>query len=97
MDFSQALDLCKMGAKIARESWNGPNQFVMHQKGYPDGIPINSNTAEATGLPEGTVCKFAPYLMLFNAQEVFVPWQPTQGDVLAEDWVIIPKPDLQRG
>lgn len=89
MDFSQALELCKMGAKITRSGWNGAGQFVVYQKGYPEGIPINANTAEATGIPEGTVCKFAPYLMMRNAQEVFVPWLVSQGDVLAEDWAVI--------
>ena len=97
MNFGEALELCVRGNKIARTGWNGSNQFVVHQKGYPDGIPINKNTAEATGLREGTVCKFAPYLMMLNAQEVFVPWIVSQGDVLANDWVVVPKPDLRHG
>lgn len=86
MDFSQALDLCKMGAKITRSGWSGDGQFVVHQKGYPDGIAINANTSEATGLPAGTVCKFEPYLMFRTAKGSFVPWLASQGDLLAEDW-----------
>jgi hypothetical protein len=86
MDFSKALMLCKHGSKITRSGWNGPGQYVVHQKGYPDGIAINVNTAEATGIPEGTVQKFAPYLMIRNAQGVFVPWLASQGDLLAGDW-----------
>lgn len=86
MDFSHALAICKAGNKITRAGWNGPGQYVVHQKGYPDGIPINGNTAEATGLPELTVCRLAPYLMIRNAQGVFVPWLASQGDLLAEDW-----------
>jgi hypothetical protein len=86
MDFSDALNFCKNGAKITRAGWNGPGQFVVHQKGYPDGIAINANTAEATGIKQGTVCQFAPYLMMRNAQGVFVPWLASQGDLLAEDW-----------
>ncbi len=89
MDFSEALDAVKDGSKITREGWNGAGQYVVLQPGYPDGIPINSNTARATGIPEGTVCKFAPYLMLRNAQCVFVPWLASQGDLLAEDWEIV--------
>ena len=89
MDFSDALANCKRGLKITRLGWNGPDQFVVLQAGYPDGIAINANTAEATGLPEGTVCKFAPYLLMRNAQDVFVPWQASQGDLLAEDWQVI--------
>lgn len=86
MDFSDALRACKDGFKITRDDWNAPGQYVVCQKGYPNGIPINENTAKATGGVVGAVCKFAPYLMLRNAQEVFVPWQPTQGDLMAENW-----------
>lgn len=88
MDFSDALVACKQGQKITRSDWNGADQYVVFQKGYPDGIPLNKNTAEATGLDEGTVCRFAPYFMLRNAQGVFVPWLPTQGDLVSESWTI---------
>lgn len=90
MDFGDALAACKAGSKITRLGWNGPGQFVVHQKGYPDGIAINANTAEATGIAQGTICQFAPYLMMRNAQGVFVPWLASQGDLLAEDWSAIP-------
>lgn len=86
MDFSLALVALKNGARMSREGWNASGQFVVLQAGYPDGIGINRNTAEATGLPEGTVCKFRPYLMLRTADGSFVPWVPTVSDVLAEDW-----------
>lgn len=86
MDFSDALRAVKSGARITRDGWNGPGQFVVYQAGYPDGIPINANTATATGIPQGTVCRFLPYLMMRNAQGAFVPWLASQGDVLAEDW-----------
>lgn len=90
MNFSDALVLCKTGRKITREGWNGPGQFVVHQQGYTEGIGINANTAAAVDLPEGTVCKFAPYLMMRNAQGTFVPWLASQGDLLADDWLIAP-------
>jgi hypothetical protein len=86
MDFSEALRACKDGRRITRAGWNGPGQYVVHQAGYPDGIAINANTARATGIAQGTVRAFAPYLMLCNAQGVFVPWLASQGDLLAEDW-----------
>jgi hypothetical protein len=86
MDFGQALAALKNGSKVAREGWNGPDQFVALQAGYPDGIPINANTAQATGIPVGTVCRFRPYLMLQTADGSHVPWAPSVSDVLAEDW-----------
>jgi hypothetical protein len=61
--------------------------WLAYQPGYPEGVAINANTAKATGLPEGTVRKFLPYLMLRTAGEgCFVPWLASQSDVLAEDW-----------
>lgn len=86
MDFGEALGALKHGARVARAEWDATSQFVVHQKGYPDGIPINANTAEATGISQGTVCRFRPYLMLCAADGSFVPWAPTVSDVLAEDW-----------
>jgi len=89
MDFSFALTELKNGKQLSRINWNATGQFVMYQKGYPNGIAINKNTAEATGMSEGTTCRFSPYLMLLNAEGVFVPWVPSMGDLLAEDWYII--------
>lgn len=87
MDFSLALVALKDGARMARSGWNGADMFVVLQAGYPDGIAINQNTAEATGIEQGTVCRFRPYLMLRAADGSFVPWAPSVSDVLAEDWV----------
>lgn len=74
------------GGKVARAGWNGKGMFLVYQKGYPDGIPINKNTADATGIPQGTVCKFLPYIMMRTAQGDFVPWLCSQTDLLATDW-----------
>lgn len=89
MNFGQALSLVRNGEKIQREGWNGKGLYVVYQKAYPDGIPINANTAEATGIPEGTVCKFHPYLMLCYWDNSFVPWHPSQTDILATDWITL--------
>lgn len=89
MDFGQALTALKRGGKVTREGWNGRGMFVVHQAGYPDGIAINRNTAQATGLPEGTVCIFRPYLMMRTVDGEFVPWVASQTDLLAEDWQVV--------
>lgn len=88
MDFGQALAAVKDGKKITRAGWNGHGMYVVYQPGYPDGIPINTNTANATGIPQGTVCRFRPYLMLRSVDGSFVPWVPSVSDVLADDWGI---------
>jgi len=85
--FSMALDHLKTGRRLKRKGWNGKGMFIAMQKGYPDGIPINKNTAEATGIEEGVVCKFLPYLMMKTVDDSFVPWLASQTDILAEDWL----------
>jgi hypothetical protein len=86
MNFGDALTACRSGEKINRSGWNGKGMFVVYQPGYPDGIGINANTAAATGLPEGSVCAFRPYLLMSTAQGDFVPWVASQTDILADDW-----------
>lgn len=91
--FGYETVLCRLKLRINRRAqragWNGAGMYVIFQAGYPDGIPINKNTAEATGLPEGTVCKFGPYMMLRAADGTFVPWVPSQTDQLATDWTFL--------
>lgn len=86
MNFGEALDALKCDARVTRDGWNGKGMYIVLQPGYPDGIPINKNTSHATGIPEGTVCKFRPYLMMKTADDDFVPWVASQTDLLAEDW-----------
>jgi len=89
LSFGEALEALKSGGQVTREGWNGRGMFVCYQKGYPDGIAINKNTAEATGLPEGEVHSFLPYLMMKTVQGDFVPWLASQTDILAEDWLAV--------
>lgn len=89
-DFGVALKLLKSGYRVHRSGWNGKGMYVCYQKGYPDGIAINKNTAEATGIEEGTICAFLPYLLMKIAgpEAAFVHWTPSMTDILAEDWMV---------
>jgi hypothetical protein len=94
--FEWALIQLRNGHKVQRSNWNGKDMYIALQKAYPDGIPINSNTAEATGIPQGTVCRFLPYIMMktadfaerYGSNKVvsFVPWLASQTDILSLDW-----------
>jgi hypothetical protein len=85
-DFGWALNQLRNGQRVHREGWNGRGMYVVLQAGYPDGIPINANTAKATGIAEGTIQKFRPYLMMYTVNGEFVPWVASQSDLLADDW-----------
>ena len=84
----QAVKEMQDGRKLQRKGWNGKGMYIVYQKAYPEGIPINKNTANATGIPEGTVCKFLPYIMMRTASGEFVPWLCSQTDLLAMDWEV---------
>ena len=88
-NFGEALYALRDGRKAARLGWNGKGMFVVYQKGYPQGIPCNKQTAEAWGLNEGDLFICNPYLQIKNANGSHSMWVPSVGDVLAEDWYIV--------
>lgn len=88
-DFGEALRLLKQGKKVARKGWNGKGQFVVYQKGYPNGIPCNKQTAEAWGMNEGDLFRCEPYLQIRTADGSHAMWSPSTSDCLAEDWEVV--------
>ena len=89
LTFGMAIEVSKIGHKVAREGWNGKGMFVVYQKGYPDGIPCNKNTAEAWRMQEGDLFKCEPYLQIKMVNGSHSMWVPSINDVLAEDWTIV--------
>lgn len=89
MNFGDALLVLKQGKRVARKGWNGKNMSVAYQKGYPDGIPCNKNTAQAWGMEEGELFKCRPYLQMRCADGTFQMWLASQSDILADDWYIV--------
>ena len=87
-DFGEALRAVKSGKRISRVGWNGKGMFVVYQKGYPQGIPCNKQTAEAWGLKEGDLFKCDPYLQINTTDGSHAMWVPSIRDCLAEDWFI---------
>jgi hypothetical protein len=85
--FGEAIRRMKAGQKVARRGWNGRGMFVVYQKGYPQGIPCNKQTAEAWGMNEGDLFICNPYLQIKQVDGSHSMWVPSIGDVLAEDWV----------
>lgn len=89
MNFGLAIEAMKKGFRVARHGWNGKNMSVAYQKGYPEGIPCNKNTAEAWGMKEGELFKCRPYMQMRCADGTFQMWLASQSDILADDWYIV--------
>jgi len=90
LTFGHAIEAARVyGRKITRAGWNGKGMFVVYQKGYPEGIPCNKQTAEAFGLQEGDLFKVRPYLQMRCADGSHQMWLASQSDILADDWMIV--------
>ena len=87
--FEAALSALKAGERVARKGWNGKGMFVVLQKGYPDGIPCNKQTAQAWGMKEGDLFRCEPYLQIQIVNGSHSMWVPSTNDVLAEDWELV--------
>ena len=59
------------------------------QKGYPQGIPCNKQTADAWGMKEGDSFICNPYLQIKQVDGSHSMWVPSIDDVLAEDWMFV--------
>jgi hypothetical protein len=92
MKLEEVWPLLREGARIMNADWDS-GMYIVWQAGYPNGIPINQNTAEATGIPEGTVKKFQPYIMLHDAHGDFVPYVMSQSDMTSTFWQVAPNYD----
>ena len=91
LDFSDALRYLKSGEKISRTSSSLilHDSFIVYQKGYPNGIPCNKQTAEVYGMNEGDLFICNPYLQIQNADGSHSMWTPSIDDILANDWAVV--------
>lgn len=89
MSFEEALVNIKKGIAMRRKYW-GLFEFVVMQKGYPQGIPCNEQTAAAWGMKPGDKFCCEPYLQKqssLNLGLTHVMWQPSTEDLFADDWM----------
>lgn len=75
--FSEALDLLKVGRKVARAGWNGKGMWLF--------VVPAEDWAGKDYLGRGTL----PFIAMKTAQGNFVPWLASQTDLLAEDWFVV--------
>lgn len=78
--FSEAVKYLRRGMKISRKGWNGKGQYVRMVDPYNDTAFQVIEKADIDGT-------LYPYFALKNAQNGFIPWVPSTGDLLADDWI----------
>lgn len=83
MIFGDALEQLKLGSKIAREGWNGKNQYIelatnISYKNADDEI-INVNH-DAMGNKA---------IAFVGTSGVQLGWLASQADMLSDDWMVV--------
>lgn len=96
MNFGQAIELMKLGHKVARSNWNGKHMFVVlmpelklpaHSSQEP-GAKVNDRTAKHIGVD--TPLDSQPYFAMFTARGQWQPgWLASQADMLGDDWFAV--------
>lgn len=98
MNFGQAIELTKKGKPIAREGWNGKGMYVfsfyfstLKMKADEDFSEELYDVSELQGIVEvgvgGTTYTLDNFLLLKTAGNTVIPWNASQADMLADDWV----------
>ena len=94
MPFGWAVELMKVGKKVARKGWNGKGMWLCiplvdgPKHVSMDGIWGEPNKDYA-GLIGGTV-KVMPYVTMKAADgSIVMGWLASQTDMLSEDWMVV--------
>ena len=87
MNFGHAIELLKLGCKMARKGWNGKGMHLLLIKGKC----IHNSITECygDGIPEHTPEVLDSIAMYTAQKQLVIGWLASQTDMLAEDWIII--------
>ena len=79
VSFAEALTALKAGKRVSREGWNGNGMWL---------VLISQSHYDVAVGKAGGASHLKPWIALKTADNGLVPWQASQTDVLAEDWLI---------
>lgn len=84
LNFGQAIEAAKKGAKVARKGWNGQGMYayVVPKQEFPA-------ITEIARKEFGDMVPYRAYWALKTAQKDVATWSPSGSDSLAEDWMIL--------
>lgn len=86
MLFGHAIEMLKLGRKVARAGWNGKGMFL-YLVGA-DSYPAKTAIAKAH-FGEDALVPYRAYIAMKTVDNDVVPWLASQTDVLADDWQIV--------
>lgn len=83
MNFGHAIELLKLGCKMARKGWNGKSQYVE----LATNISYKNANGEIINCEHEAIGNKA--LAFVGTSGVQIGWLASQADMLAEDWRIV--------
>lgn len=83
MEFSKAIELLKMGYRLARKGWNGKNQYIE----LASNISYTTSFDEIVNAEHDAIGNKA--IAFVGTSGVQLGWLASQSDMLADDWVIV--------
>ncbi|RAX00702.1 MULTISPECIES: DUF2829 domain-containing protein [unclassified Photorhabdus] len=84
--FSWALIQLKLRKRVVRSVWSDKNMYLVIIPRVND-LTVEEGSAYAVdGVAVGTKYDYLTHIDLCNEHGNFVPWQPTQEDMMACDW-----------
>lgn len=84
MSFGSAIELMKMGFKVARKGWNGKNQYIELATNISY---INADKEVVNSEHEAIGNKAIAFVGTSGVQ---MGWLASQADMLANDWCVVP-------
>lgn len=82
MDFGKAIQLLKEGKKVARQGWNGKNQYIELATNISY---INANKEKINAEHKAIGNRAIAFVGTSGVQ---LGWLASQADMLAEDWIV---------
>ncbi|OTA14125.1 hypothetical protein Xvie_03979 [Xenorhabdus vietnamensis] len=96
--FSWALIQLKLRKRVTRSVWvncQGNNEMYLAITPRVNNLAVEEGSAYAVdGVAVGTQYDYLTHIDLRNEHGNFVPWQPTQEDMMACDWGLKVRPDV---
>lgn len=83
MNFGHAIELLKLGCKMARKGWNGKSQYVE----LATNISYKNANGEIINCEHEAIGNKA--LAFVGTSGVQIGWLASQADMIAEDWHIV--------
>lgn len=86
LNFGEAIEALKGSKRVTRNGWNGKGLWLSL-------VGVTSQWCGSIEGVENTMPAgwqgYSPFIAMYTADGMLVPWLASQTDILAEDWAIV--------